>query len=139
VTANDLESDHPLLLFPQEAIYQFGLKNRKNLPHRILFFRDGVSEGEYAKVAEFEFMKIKGIIAPSAFLKRIFLNINFLDAESIDKVWDHLKLPSSVAKPTVTFIIVGKRCDLFFFFSPCRIIITHDRFRHHVRFFPQPR
>ncbi|KAF9239655.1 Piwi domain-containing protein [Melanogaster broomeanus] len=73
----------------KRAIVGFGLP-----PHRIVFFRDGLSEGEYAKVAEKEINDIKA---------------------AIDELWNEKS--AKQPKPTLTFIVVGKR--------------------HHVRFFPQ--
>jgi len=81
-----IEGLHDLV---KRAIVGFGLP-----PHRIVFFRDGLSEGEYAKVAEKEINDIKA---------------------AIDELWNEKS--AKQPKPTLTFIVVGKR--------------------HHVRFFPQ--
>jgi hypothetical protein len=43
----------------QDAITRYGKVNGK-APRRIMFFRDGLSEGEYAGVGELEFQDIKG-------------------------------------------------------------------------------
>ncbi|KAG8217323.1 putative argonaute-like protein [Butyriboletus roseoflavus] len=77
----------------QRALDDFGKENRAGA-ERLVFFRDGLSEGEYVKVAEKEIQDIKA---------------------AVDEVWRVRKPRES--KPTVTFIVVGKR--------------------HHVRFFPQ--
>jgi len=73
--------------------YQLGVKKRDIWPQRVLFFRDGVSEGEYAQVMEQEYTAIQQ--ACEELLK---------ENKSIRQ------------KPTITFVIVGKR--------------------HHTRFFP---
>ncbi|KAF8840966.1 Piwi-domain-containing protein [Paxillus ammoniavirescens] len=78
-----LEPIEHLHAMVKKAIKDFGRP-----PARIVFFRDGLSEGEYAKVAEKEIQDIKGC----------------------ERSVTH-------PKPTLTFIVVGKR--------------------HHVRFFPQ--
>lgn len=44
----------------EEAINEFALIN-KSPPQKIVFFRDGVSEGEYDKIAAVEIRAIKGI------------------------------------------------------------------------------
>ncbi|KIJ60652.1 hypothetical protein HYDPIDRAFT_43184 [Hydnomerulius pinastri MD-312] len=73
----------------KQAINDFGQP-----PSRIVFFRDGLSESEYAKVAEKEIQDIKG---------------------AVDAIWQEKGVGKP--KPTLTFIVVGKR--------------------HHVRFFPK--
>ena len=46
----------------EEAINNFSLVNNlKRPPQKIVFFRDGVSEGEYDKVAAIEIKAIKGM------------------------------------------------------------------------------
>ncbi|KAI9569067.1 Piwi domain-containing protein [Boletus coccyginus] len=76
-----------------QALDDFGNANR-TAPEKLVFFRDGLSEGEYANVAQKEIQDIQA---------------------AIDELWRvrNLRQP----KPTITFIVVGKR--------------------HHVRFFPQ--
>ncbi|KIJ17200.1 hypothetical protein PAXINDRAFT_26205, partial [Paxillus involutus ATCC 200175] len=76
------------------AMVKKAIKDFGRPPARIVFFRDGLSEGEYAKVAEKEIQDIKG---------------------AIDAIWSERSV--TLPKPTLTFIVVGKR--------------------HHVRFFPQ--
>ncbi|KAF9463147.1 Piwi domain-containing protein [Collybia nuda] len=77
----------------KDAIVAFGSKNKAS-PRRIIFFRDGVSEGEFEQIAEGEIGAVKG---------------------AFDEIWAERGLKEP--KPTLTFIIVGKR--------------------HHVVFFPQ--
>jgi hypothetical protein len=43
----------------QDAITRYGKVNGR-APRRLMFFRDGLSEGEYAGVGELEFQDIKG-------------------------------------------------------------------------------
>ncbi|KAH0830397.1 hypothetical protein J3R83DRAFT_1791 [Lanmaoa asiatica] len=87
-----LETIDQLQYMMLRALDDFGKVNGP--PERLVFFRDGLSEGEYVKVAEKEIQDIKA---------------------AIDELWRVRKPRAS--KPTVTFIVVGKR--------------------HHVRFFPQ--
>lgn len=44
----------------QSALQTFGKINSNNLPQRIVFFRDGVSEGEFAIVRDRELNAMKG-------------------------------------------------------------------------------
>ncbi|KAG5645907.1 hypothetical protein DXG03_005054, partial [Asterophora parasitica] len=77
----------------KEAMTAFGMRNRTT-PRRIVFFRDGVSEGEFDNTLKMELGALKA---------------------AFDELWSERKLRDP--KPTVTFIVVGKR--------------------HHVVFFPQ--
>lgn len=45
----------------QDAITRYGKVNGR-APRRLMFFRDGLSEGEYAGVGELEFQDIKGLL-----------------------------------------------------------------------------
>ncbi|KAG5653267.1 hypothetical protein H0H81_001427 [Sphagnurus paluster] len=74
----------------KRAAFSFGIHNRSS-PRRVMFFRDGVSEGEFDNVLKMELGAIR-----SAF----------------DELWAERKLKDP--KPTVTFIVVGKRWGLFF-------------------------
>lgn len=60
IQAPRLEIIEDLQAMIEEAITEFA-NMRKVLPERIVFFRDGVSEGEYDKVAALEVKAIKGI------------------------------------------------------------------------------
>ncbi|KAF6765034.1 Piwi domain-containing protein [Ephemerocybe angulata] len=63
----------------------------------IIFFRDGVSEGEYTQIQDVEIAAIK---------------------KAIDEVWTSEKfkaLPKEPPKPKLTFIVVGKRHHTLFF------------------------
>ncbi|KAG1736714.1 Piwi domain-containing protein [Suillus lakei] len=73
------------------AIDEFGERNRI-APTRIIFFRDGLSEGEYAIVGKEEIEDITG---------------------AIDDMWRKKNLKSG--KPELTFIVVGKRHHVRFF------------------------
>ncbi|KAF9036856.1 Piwi domain-containing protein [Panaeolus papilionaceus] len=80
--------------FVYSAIEIVGNENRRG-PTRIIFFRDGVSEGEYDKVRRVELAAIQS---------------------AIDRLWTKLGLKESVApKPKITFIVVGKRHHAVFF------------------------
>lgn len=86
------------------------------MPERIVFYRDGVSEGEYEQVASEEFVQIKS--KPALFINAAKLDSDMLNLELSDAVssfWTENSISSPESK--ITFIIVGKR--------------------HHVRFFPQ--
>ncbi|KAF9072959.1 Piwi domain-containing protein [Rhodocollybia butyracea] len=73
-----------------DAIFGFGKLNHS--PSQIIFFRDGVSEGEFKKVVEHELQDIK---------------------IAIDELWANLNLKD--LKPKLTFIVVGKRHHIAFF------------------------
>ncbi|KDR82046.1 hypothetical protein GALMADRAFT_221933 [Galerina marginata CBS 339.88] len=72
------------------AVDSFGAKNRA--PKRLIFFRDGLSEGEYERVARQEITDIKGAC------------IDLWASKGI-------KIPI----PALTFIVVGKRHHAVFF------------------------
>lgn len=44
----------------KEAIFNFGAQHKK-APAKIIFFRDGLSEGEFEEVGKKEIMAIKGL------------------------------------------------------------------------------
>ncbi|KAG6817094.1 hypothetical protein H0H87_012862 [Tephrocybe sp. NHM501043] len=69
----------------KRAIVAFGMRNRTS-PKRIMFFRDGVSEGEFDQVLKIELGAMRA---------------------AFDDVWAERKLEDP--KPKVTFIVVGKR------------------------------
>ncbi|KAG6917797.1 hypothetical protein DXG01_001069 [Tephrocybe rancida] len=69
----------------KRAIIAFGMRNRTS-PRRIVFFRDGVSEGEFDHILKIELSAMKA---------------------AFDDVWKERNLKDP--KPTVTFIVVGKR------------------------------
>ncbi|KAG1819562.1 ribonuclease H-like domain-containing protein [Suillus subaureus] len=73
------------------AIDEFGERNRA-APVRIIFFRDGLSEGEYALTGKEEIEDIMG---------------------AIDDIWRDKNLKGG--KPELTFIVVGKRHHVRFF------------------------
>ncbi|KAF8436955.1 Piwi domain-containing protein [Boletus edulis BED1] len=75
------------------ALDDFGQEHRR-APEKIIFFRDGLSEGEYRNVAEKEFKDIK---------------------DAIERVWKERGLPPQMKRPAVTFIVVGKRHHVRFF------------------------
>ncbi|KAJ7043216.1 argonaute-like protein [Mycena alexandri] len=74
------------------AVNMFGEKH-KNGPQAILFFRDGVSEGEFTIVQRDEIKEVKA---------------------AFDEIWAAMKLdPKTI--PKLTFIVVGKRHHVSFF------------------------
>ncbi|KAH7889904.1 Piwi-domain-containing protein [Phlebopus sp. FC_14] len=90
VQAPRLEAIQDLQEMVKHAIFHFGTKNPP--PQRIVFFRDGLSEGEYATVAKNEIQDIQA---------------------AIDTIWEQRRIPAS--KPKLTFIVVGKRHHVRFF------------------------
>lgn len=70
-----------------------------------MFFRDGVSEGEYSQVAEKEIPAIQGIA--SAFACGCIFDADTCISAGIDDAWRAAKVQQ--AKPKLTFIVVGKR------------------------------
>jgi eukaryotic translation initiation factor 2C len=88
----------------QEAISRFGKVNG-TAPRRIMFFRDGLSEGEYAGVAELEFQDIKGW--KRIIYSRISFHTVMTYSEAIRRVWAEVKLNDPC--PLITYVIVGKR------------------------------
>ncbi|KAG6854932.1 hypothetical protein C0991_009755 [Blastosporella zonata] len=70
----------------KRAIIAFGMRNRAS-PKRIVFFRDGVSEGEFDQVLKIELGAMRA---------------------AFDEVWTERKIIKD-PKPKVTFIVVGKR------------------------------
>jgi len=84
-----IEELNPLML---RALDAFGSIN-KGPPVRIVFFRDGLSEGEFEGVGT---MEIEAIQA------------------AIDEIWEIRKLKDK-PKPKLTYIIVGKRHHVRFF------------------------
>ncbi|KAG1784442.1 ribonuclease H-like domain-containing protein [Suillus plorans] len=77
--------------YHKRAIFEFGERNRA-APIRIIFFRDGLSEGEYALTGQEEIEDITG---------------------AIDDIWRDKGI--KCAKPELTFIVVGKRHYVRFF------------------------
>ncbi|KAF8898225.1 ribonuclease H-like domain-containing protein [Gymnopilus junonius] len=73
-----------------DAINGFGMRNGFG-PRRIIFFRDGLSEGEFERTAQKELQEIRA---------------------GIDSVWEkNAKGP----KPQLTYLVVGKRHHAVFF------------------------
>ncbi|KAG6820559.1 hypothetical protein H0H93_015079 [Arthromyces matolae] len=75
----------------KRAVMEFASKNRAP-PSRIIFFRDGVSEGEFDPVLEKELGAMKS---------------------AIDEIW--LEKRARDSKPKFTFIVVGKKHHAIFF------------------------
>ena len=73
-------------------------------PTRLIFFRDGVSEGEYEQVAQQEIRAITGSFPSHSCFRWC---TDAFDLVAIDKLWMSNKI--IVAKPKLTFIVVGKR------------------------------
>jgi len=88
----------------EDAIYQFLLSTNGKYPKRIVFFRDGVSEGEYARVAREEIEVINDCL----------LNLAQFNKDGT-QVSGGSKAYATGQKPLVTFIVVGKRHHIRFF------------------------
>ncbi|KZT69027.1 Piwi-domain-containing protein [Daedalea quercina L-15889] len=85
------------------AMTQFALRWKGNYPGSIVFFRDGVSEGEFEKVSQNEVLNIKQILR---------------DMDQINQNGQPIlgqKAYKSGALPKITFIVVGKRHHVRFF------------------------
>ncbi|KAJ3728781.1 ribonuclease H-like domain-containing protein, partial [Lentinula raphanica] len=89
VQAPRLEIIQDLGQMVHDAVLTFGKQN--GTPNQLIFFRDGVSEGEFAQVAEREIQAIR---------------------EGINTVWTLMKVKDP--QPKLTFIIVGKRHHIVF-------------------------
>ncbi|KAH9483636.1 Protein argonaute-3 [Psilocybe cubensis] len=75
------------------AINSFAVKNN-GPPARLIFYRDGISEGEFNKVAAIEIGDIK---------------------EALVKVYKDNTVPANKPLPLLTYIVVGKRHHAVFF------------------------
>ncbi|KAJ7608108.1 argonaute-like protein [Mycena polygramma] len=87
------------------AVIMFGDQHRTP-PSKVIFFRDGVSEGEFAAVEQAEIGEIKA---------------------AFDAVWIERKVPVEMPKPRLTFIVVGKRHHVTFFPSPNEQIVKDGK------------
>jgi eukaryotic translation initiation factor 2C len=82
-----------------DALKRFTAKN--TVPPSVLFIlRDGLSDGEFAKVGDEEIQDVQG----TRKMCRLCIFNSVLGA--IDEAWQHL---SNHPKPKVTYIVVGKR------------------------------
>ncbi|KAI0957644.1 hypothetical protein AcW1_005969 [Taiwanofungus camphoratus] len=80
-------------MFKEALKDYYGFRNTSEgpkLPSKIIFYRDGVSEGEYAEVAKRE-------------------------VDAIETALHELNLFTSTTKPKIVFTIVGKRHHVRFF------------------------
>ncbi len=103
-----LEIIHDLKEMVEDAIDSFGSIN-KGVPSQILFFRDGVSEGEFDTIGKHEIPAIQGantalILRPMYLRRRRF-------TEGIAAVFRKRNVDAPI--PKITFIIVGKRSESF--------------------------
>ena len=82
-------------------------KRKTNLaPKRILFYRDGVSEGQFKQVLEKEVPLIKGLSHTPPYIHRL------LTQDALEACKD------TGIDPTITVIVVGKRHHVRFFPAP---------------------
>lgn len=77
------------------------------LPHRIVIFRDGVSEGEFKSV----FTEELGALQSLEFL-------NLVRDSLLSDLLDYLREKGARFLPKITFVIVGKRHHVRFFPTP---------------------
>src|SRR5882762_4550857 len=85
----------------------FEKKQTNQAPKRILFYRDGVSEGQFKQVLEKEVPLIKGLSGTPLADMYCLLTQRSLEACKETKI-----------NPTITVIIVGKRHHVRFFPTP---------------------
>ncbi|KAJ3504960.1 hypothetical protein NLJ89_g7668 [Agrocybe chaxingu] len=93
IQAPRLEMIQDLSRFIKMALENFVAKNNTP-PNRLIFFRDGVSEGEYQRVAEQELVWIR---------------------DGINALWLEKGVLGKIPPPMITFIIVTKRHHAVFF------------------------
>ncbi|KAH9842843.1 Piwi domain-containing protein [Rhodofomes roseus] len=91
------------------AVNQFVLRWEGKYPQKVVFFRDGVSEGEYEQVSQNEIQSIRNVLKDM-----IKIDPSGVELKSGEKAFG-----PGMPLPKITFIVVGKR--------------------HHVRFFPRNR
>ncbi|KIO29143.1 hypothetical protein M407DRAFT_21713 [Tulasnella calospora MUT 4182] len=82
--------------------------NANPAPRRILFYRDGISEGEFQKCKEQEVAQIFSSSSVSRFEFSAELQLVVFNLEACDNI--------GIPRPKLTFVVVGKN--------------------HHIRFFP---
>lgn len=115
------------------------MKNNGRYPLQIVFFRDGVSEGEYARIANSEIAEIRSRLLTSSRGLLTDLPVECLEnLVAFERNGEHnsagKKAYTPDTIPKVTFIVVGKRyCLLTMDTSAPDSCIS---FSHHVRFFP---
>lgn len=85
----------------KEAIRMFYGCN-KMPPYHLVLFRDGLSEGEYAKAADKEIQAIRGELA-DFFLIPCLMCLK----DAIDALW--AETGAKEEKPLLTYIVVGKK------------------------------
>ena len=85
----------------------FEKRQTNQSPKRILFYRDGVSEGQFKHVLERELPLIRGMTSTPSIRMRYFLIPNLLGA-----------CEDANITPKITVIIVGKRHHVRFFPGP---------------------
>ena len=117
------------------------MKNNGRYPLQIVFFRDGVSEGEYARIANSEIAEIRSRLSA---LSRWLLTESLVEClENLvaferngqrDSTGRKAFGPGGSPVPPVTFIVVGKRCGLFS--TDASTPVSFIACSHHVRFFP---
>jgi hypothetical protein len=84
----------------EKAIFQFGKKNP--IPSRIIFYRDGVSEGEIETVKNAEISAILSVCCSS----HCEFGPHHL-SDACKKLWTSMGVQAPL--PTLTFIVVVKR------------------------------
>ncbi|KAF2153954.1 stem cell self-renewal protein Piwi [Myriangium duriaei CBS 260.36] len=78
------------LVMMKERLQHWKSKNQESLPTKVIVYRDGVSEGQYKAVVEYEIEQMN---------------------EAFKAIYD----PANKPRPKVTFIVVGKRHNTRFF------------------------
>jgi hypothetical protein len=88
--------------FMQMGFDDFGRINER-LPERVIFFRDGISEGQYDGIATEEMNAIRSTVSE---LRRT------IPSDASTEAWDRIIIERKIQNPPkfrLTFIIVEKR------------------------------
>lgn len=113
------------------------------MPCNIVFYRDGVSEGEYDKIKAEEGGAVDGTRGSSMRASRL-LSVSVLSPAAYADCLANKSLKFDVkplAKPRIIFLVVGKRRVHHFHIVSyagrhANSLIAN---RHHIRFFPSQR
>ena len=82
-----------------------GYQQNQQPPRNIIFYRDGVSEGEFSQVARHEIPLIKGESSRHSGMHHPVLT----ELPPVPEAFRHSGLPEQMW-PKLLFIVVGKRC-----------------------------
>ncbi|KAG5222566.1 Argonaute protein [Salix suchowensis] len=130
-----LNPNHILILaiLPQNAAPLELISNIGVMSKLIVFFRDGVSEGEYSQVAEKEIPAIQGMAGASVFGRKVDADMG-LSVQQLGLMMHGGPPTSSRRSQSSRLSLLVKGMD-----APCTVKEVDSWFppcRHHVRFFP---